>query len=91
MKNRRNALIGWMTLMVGKKLILMKLRKAPEPEPKLTKTHKGLIAGVVAVVVGALVWMRVRPSGGGEGDGDSGMIPPYPPVAVTEPEPAATD
>ena len=92
MKTRRNALVGWATLVIGKKLVLTKLRK-PEPEPKLTNTHKGLIAGAVAIVVGALVWMRVRPRGdddGGGGDADSGMIEPFPPVEATEPEPAAT-
>jgi hypothetical protein len=89
MQNRRNALVGWITLIVGKKLLLTKLRKV-EPEPKLSKVQKSLIAAIVAVGVGAAVWLRIRPSGDGDDDGGiADVVPPIPPITV--PEPAAAD
>lgn len=68
MKNRKNALIGWLTIVIGKQLVLAKLRK-PEPEPKLSKTKKGLIAGTAAGAVGVAAYLHLRPSGGGDGPG----------------------
>ena len=70
--NRRNAAVGWLTLVVGKKLVALKLKKAPEPEPKSSgKAKKGAIAVVVAGVVGTAAVLRLRSRGGGDDAADT--------------------
>lgn len=60
---RKNELVGWLTLIIGKQLVMMKLR---QPTPK--KSHKmrnGLVAAGAAGVVGVATYLRFRPNGGG--------------------------
>jgi hypothetical protein len=64
MNSRKNALAGWLMLVVGKQLILTKLRKPPEP-PKSHKVRNGLVAATAASVVGVATYLRFRPNGGG--------------------------
>ena len=65
--NRRNAVIGWLTVVFGKKLVALKLRSAPEPEPKVSgKAKKGAIAALVAGAVGVATFLRLRSRGGGD-------------------------
>jgi len=63
--NRRNAVIGWLTVVFGRKLVALKLKKPPEPEPKSGKAKKGVIAVVVAGALGAAAFLRLRSRDGG--------------------------
>jgi hypothetical protein len=63
MKSHKNELIGWLTLLVGKQLVMMKLR-----QPAAKKSHKvrnGLVAATAAGAVGVATYLRFRPNGGG--------------------------
>lgn len=70
MKTHKNELVGWLTLLIGKQLVMMKLR---QPTPK--KSHKvrnGAVAATAAGVVGVATYLKFRPNGGG---GDGGAKP----------------
>jgi hypothetical protein len=70
MKAHKNELVGWLTLMIGKQLVLMKLRK-----PVSKKSHKmrnGLVAATAAGAVGAVTYLKLKPGGG---DGSGGATP----------------
>jgi hypothetical protein len=63
MKTHKNELVGWLTLLVGKQLVMMKLR-----QPAAKKSHKmrnGLVAAGAAGAVGVATYLRLRPNGGG--------------------------
>ena len=71
MKSHKNELVGWLTLLIGKQLVLMKLR---EPTPK--KSHKvrnGLVAATAAGAVGAVTYLKFKP-GGGDGSGGANPV-----------------
>ena len=58
--NRRNAVVGWVTLKVGKRVVK---QKAAGAVPKATKTG-GAAAGAIAALGGALLfWRRKRGDG----------------------------
>jgi hypothetical protein len=59
--NRRNAAVGWVTWLVGKRLLKKKARSAvPSVDPETKKPNKSAIALLVAGVVGALTFWRKR-------------------------------
>ena len=67
--NRRNAAVGWVTWMVGKRLIKKKARGAlPSVDPETKRPNRSAIALGAAGVVGALTFWRRR-SGGDDGSG----------------------
>lgn len=72
MNSRKNELIGWLTLIIGKQLVLMKLRE-PVTKKKSHKVRNGVVAAGAAGVVGAVTYLKFRPNGGG-GDGASPVI-----------------
>jgi uncharacterized protein (TIGR03382 family) len=61
--NRRNAVVGWLTLKVGKRVVK---QKAADAVPKAKKTG-GAAAGALAAVGGVLLFWR-RKRGGGTTD-----------------------
>ena len=64
--NRRNAVVGWATLAVGKRVLKRKARGAvPSIDPDSKRPNKSAIALLVASGVGALTFWKKR-SGGGE-------------------------
>lgn len=59
--NRRNAVVGWLALSVGKKVLKRKAKDAvPAVDPETKKPNKSAIALAVAGVVGALTFWRKR-------------------------------
>jgi len=65
--NRRNAAVGWVTWMVGKRLIKKKARGAlPSVDPETRRPNRSAVALGAAGVVGALTFWRRR-SGGDDG------------------------
>jgi hypothetical protein len=64
--NRRNAAVGWMTWVVGKRVLKKKAKSAvPSIDSQSKKPNKSAIALVVAAAAGALTFWRKR-----SGDGD---------------------
>lgn len=59
--NRRNAVVGWLTWTVGKR-ILRKKAKAVKPtiDPESKRPNKSALALVLAGAVGALTFWRAR-------------------------------
>ena len=56
--NRRNAVVGWTVIKLGKRAAKKKAEDAVPPSPKT-----GAIAAAVAAVTGALVFWRRRSGG----------------------------
>ena len=66
--NRRNAAVGWVTWMVGKRVLKRKAKGAvPNVDPETKRPNRSAIALVVAGTVGALTCWRSR-SGGDDND-----------------------
>jgi hypothetical protein len=64
--NRRNAVVGWAALAVGKRVLKRKAKNAvPSIDPESKKPNRSAIALLVASGVGALTFWKKR-SGGGE-------------------------
>lgn len=62
--NRRNAVVGWLALAVGKKVLKRKAKDAvPTVDPETKKPNKSAIALLVAGTVGALTFWRKRAGG----------------------------
>lgn len=59
--NRRNAVVGWLVVKVGKRVVR---KKASDAVPS-AKTG-GAAAGALAALGGALLFWRKRGAGGGE-------------------------
>ncbi len=65
--NRRNAAVGWLTWLVGKRVLKKKARGAvPSVDPETKKPNKSAIALLVASAAGALTFWRKR-SGSDDG------------------------
>ena len=65
--NRRNAAVGWVTWMVGKRVLKKKAKDAvPSIDSETKKPNKSAIALLVAGAAGALTFWRKR-----SGDDDS--------------------
>ena len=59
--NRRNAAVGWVTWMVGKRVLKKKAKDAvPAIDPQSKKPNKSAIALLIAGSVGALSFWRKR-------------------------------
>lgn len=59
--NRRNAAVGWVTWIVGKRLLKRKAKGAvPSVDPETKRPNKSAIALLAAGVVGALTFWRTR-------------------------------
>jgi len=65
MKSQKNELVGWLTLLIGKQLVMMKLRKPAEK--KSHKMRNGVVAATAAGLVGVATYLKFRPNGGGDG------------------------
>ena len=62
--NRRNAAVGWLTWMIGKRVLKKKAKAAvPTIDPQSKKPNKSAIALLVAGTVGALTFWRKRSGG----------------------------
>jgi hypothetical protein len=62
--NRRNAAVGWLTGMVGKRVLTKKAKDAvPTIDSQSKKPNKSAIALLVAGTVGALTFWRKRSGG----------------------------
>jgi hypothetical protein len=59
--NRRNAAVGWLTWMVGKRVLKKKAKGAvPAIDPQSKKPNKSAIALLIAGAAGALTFWRKR-------------------------------
>ena len=59
--NRRNAAVGWMTWLVGKRVLKKKAKSAvPSIDPESKKPNKSAIALLVAGVVGVATFWKKR-------------------------------
>jgi len=59
--NRRNAAVGWMTWMVGKRVLKRKAKGAvPNVDPETKRPNRSAIALAVAGTLGALTFWRSR-------------------------------
>ena len=59
--NRRNAAVGWVAVIVGKRVLKKKAKDAvPSIDPESKKPNKSAIALIIAGTVGALTFWRKR-------------------------------
>jgi len=59
--NRRNAVVGWLTLVVGKRILKRKAKGAvPSVDSETKKPNKSAIALLVAGAAGALTFWKKR-------------------------------
>ena len=59
--NRRNAAVGWLTWIVGKRVLKKKAKDAvPSIDPETKKPNKSAIALLVASAVGVLTFWKKR-------------------------------
>jgi hypothetical protein len=59
--NRRNAAVGWVAVVVGKRVLKKKAKNAvPAIDPESKKPNKSAIALLIAGTVGALTFWRKR-------------------------------
>ena len=69
--NRRNAAVGWVTWMVGKRVLKKKAKDAvPTIDPESKKPNKSAIALLIASAVGVATFWKKR-----TGDDDDPSIP----------------
>ncbi len=69
--NRRNAAVGWLALLVGKRVLKKKAKDAvPAIDTESKKPNKSAIALLVAGTLGALTFWKKR-SGGGDDAADA--------------------
>lgn len=65
--NRRNAAVGWVTWLVGKRIVKRKARGVvPAVDPQTRRPNRSAVALLVAGAVGALAFWRSRSSGDDE-------------------------
>jgi hypothetical protein len=63
--NRRNAALGWVTWMLGKRVLKKKAKDAvPSVDPETKRPNKSAIALLVASLAGFATFWRKRSSGG---------------------------
>ena len=59
--NRRNAIVGWVVLQVGKRVAKRKAKAAvPSIDPETKRPNKSLYASVAGAAAGALWFVRRR-------------------------------
>lgn len=62
--NRRNAAVGWVTWMVGKRVLKRKAKDAvPAVDPETKRPNRSAVALLLAGALGALTFWRSRSSG----------------------------
>ena len=62
--NRRNAVVGWMTLIMAKRVVKRKAKDAvPSVDPETKKPNKSAIALAAASAVGLATFARRRSGG----------------------------
>ena len=62
--NRRNAAVGWVTWMVGKRVLKKKAKGAvPSVDPETKRPNKSAVALLVASAAGVLTFWRKRTGG----------------------------
>jgi hypothetical protein len=67
--NRRNAVVGWLTLVVAKRVVKKKAKDAvPSVDPETKKPNTSALALLAASVVGVATFWRRRSDGGGKPD-----------------------
>jgi hypothetical protein len=72
--NRRNAAVGWLALLVGKRVLKRKAKDAvPSIDTETKKPNKSAIALLVAGALGAVTFWRKRSDGDEPDAGDSGL------------------
>ena len=75
--NRRNAVVGWMTWTVGKRVLRHKAKDAvPTIDTETKKPNKSAIALLVATTVGVLTFWKKRSGGSDEPDDAPDDTPP---------------
>ncbi len=69
--NRRNAAVGWLALLVGKRVLKKKAKDAvPSLDAETRKPNNSAIALLAAGTLGALTFWKKRSGGGDEPSGD---------------------
>jgi hypothetical protein len=68
--NRRNAVLGWMVLSVGKRLLKSKARSAMRGRGGSRRLGAAVLVSVLAAAAGAVWFLRSRSRDGGEGPGE---------------------
>jgi len=69
--NRRNAVVGWIVLKVGKRVAKKKAKAAvPNVDPETKRPNGSLVASALGTAAGAL-WFVRRRRGGKEDDGST--------------------
>jgi hypothetical protein len=64
--NRRNAAVGWLTWVVGKRVLKKKAKDAvPTIDPQSKKPNKSALALLIAGAAGVLTFWRKRSGDGG--------------------------
>ena len=59
--NRRNAVVGWAVVKLGKRVAKRKAKAAvPSVDPETKRPNKSLVASVVGAAAGALWFVRRR-------------------------------
>jgi hypothetical protein len=62
--NRRNAVVGWLVIVVGKRVLRKKAREAvPALDPETKRPNKSLVAVAIASTAGAVTFWRLRSRG----------------------------
>jgi len=65
--NRRNAAVGWVTWMVGKRVLKKKAKDAvPTIDPESKKPNKSAVALLIASAVGVATFWKKRSSDDGD-------------------------
>lgn len=63
--NRRNAVVGWVVIVVGKSFLRKKAHDAlPALDPETKRPNKPLVAVAIATAAGVVTFWRLRSRGG---------------------------
>ena len=66
--NKRNALIGWATWKVGKRVARRKARQTVPAVEEGRPNKPALVAGAAAALAGSLIFWKARKRGGAEAE-----------------------
>jgi hypothetical protein len=70
--NKRNAVIGWATWKVGKRVARKKARQAVPAVEEGRPNKPALVAGAAAALGGTLVFLKARKRGGAKDEAEAG-------------------